>query len=522
MVELTGHNLLGSYKTRGTQKAIQGVNPATTETLEPSYLGSTPQVVDEACALAWSAFRTYRNSAPETRAQFLECIAAEIEALGDQLIERAMQETGLPRARLEGERGRTCNQLRMFAGVVREGSYIDARIDSALPERKPMPRADLRYRRIALGPVAVFGASNFPLAFSVAGGDTASALAAGCPVVVKAHSAHPGTSELVGRALQQAARQCEMPEGVFSLLYGAGNEIGTALVAHPRIKAVGFTGSRNGGVALMQVAQSRPEPIPVYAEMSSINPVYLLPGALSERAEEIAGAFVAAQQMGAGQFCTSPGLILAVGDSGLDRFLDKAGALLAESASQTMLTAGIHKAFERSVSVLESHPAVTRLARSQPVSGPNQCQAGLYVTSASEFLADEVLAGEVFGACTLVLRCADADEMLSVTEALEGQLTAAIHNGAADQELAGLLVDELELKAGRLLFNGFGTGVEVCQAMVHGGPFPATSDSRSTSVGGAAIERFVRPVCYQDVPDALLPQALQEANPQSIPRRVDS
>lgn len=521
MTELNGNNLIGLRERRGDQAIIRATNPATNERLQPDYPGVTAGVVEEACQLADSAFRAYRQTAPEQRARFLESIAAHIEALGDQLTERAMAETGLPRARLEGERGRTCNQLRMFAAEVRAGRYLDLRIDPTLPERKPLPRVDLRYRRIPLGPVAVFGASNFPLAFSVAGGDTASALAAGCPVVVKAHSAHPGTSELVGRALQQAALECEMPDGVFSLLYGSGNEIGTALVADPRIKAVGFTGSRNGGTALMRVAQNRPEPIPVYAEMSSINPVYLLPGALAERAEAIATAFVAAQQMGAGQFCTSPGLMLAVDGPELQAFLSSACAALENSASQTMLTPGIQRAYEEGVAALEAHPAVETLARAQAGEGPNQCRGGLFVTRAGNFLADERLAAEVFGSATLVLRCADVEEMLQVTEALEGQLTAAVHASDADEALAGQLLPELELKAGRILFNGFGTGVEVCQAMVHGGPFPATSDSRSTSVGAAAIERFLRPVCYQDLPDALLPPELQNSNPLGMPRLVD-
>ncbi|MFC6672698.1 aldehyde dehydrogenase (NADP(+)) [Marinobacterium aestuariivivens] len=520
-MELTGHNLIGGREVAGTREGIRAINPATGEALGPDFPGLDGAAVADACVLAWEAFREYRNSSPAVRAAFLETIADRIEALGDQLIERAMQETGLPRARLEGERGRSCNQLRLFAGVVRDGRYLDARIDPALPNRAPLPRPDLRYNLIALGPVAVFGASNFPLAFSVAGGDTASALAAGCPVVVKAHSAHPGTSELVGRAVQQAVRDCDLPDGVFALLYGAGNEIGTALVADPHIKAVGFTGSRRGGTALMQVAQNRPEPIPVYAEMSSINPVYLLPGVLSERGKAVAEAFVAAQQMGAGQFCTSPGLVLALDGEPLDAFLDHAAARIAASPCQTMLTPGIHQAFEQGLAALEAHPAVTTQARACPADGNNQCRAGLFVAAAADFLADERLAAEVFGACTLVLRCRDAAEMLQLTRALEGQLTAAIHSGAGDEALARELVGELELKVGRVLFNGFGTGVEVCQAMVHGGPFPATSDSRTTSVGAAAIQRFVRPVCYQDVPDALLPPALRQDNPLGVPRLVN-
>jgi NADP-dependent aldehyde dehydrogenase len=370
--------------------------------------------------------------------------------------------------------------------------------------------------------VAVFGASNFPLAFSVAGGDTASALAAGAPVIVKAHSAHPGTSELVGRAVQQAVQACGLPPGVFSLLYGAGNEIGNALVADPHIKAVGFTGSRRGGVALMQVAQNRPEPIPVYAEMSSINPVFLLPGALAARGEAIADAFVAAQQLGAGQFCTSPGLIVAIDGEPLEAFLVRAAGRIEASPCQTMLTPGIHSAYQDGVAALAAHPAVTTVAQASPGQGPHQCRARLFVAQAADFLADARLAAEIFGASTLVLRCRDADEMLQFTRALEGQLTSAIHLvEGEDDSLARALVDALELKVGRVLFNGFGTGVEVCQAMVHGGPFPATSDSRTTSVGAAAIERFLRPVCYQDVPDSLLPPALQQGNPLGIPRLVN-
>jgi len=516
-----GFNLIGYKKVVGQGESIIAFDPTTNEVLQPTYHSGDAELVNEACTLAWNAFRKYRNTTAQARAEFLECIASKIEDLGDSLIERAMQETGLPRTRLEGERGRTCNQLRMFADVVRDGQYLNVRIDMAMPKRSPAPRADLRYRLISLGPVAVFGASNFPLAFSVAGGDTASALAAGAPVIVKAHSAHLGTSELVGRAVQSAAQACGMPDGVFSLLCDAGNEIGAALVAHPSVKAVGFTGSRSGGLALVQLAQNRPEPIPVYAEMSSINPVYLLPKALTQRANAIAANFVTAQQMGVGQFCTSPGLILALDGEELDKFLEHVCKLLGDSLSQTMLTPGIYQAFEQSLSMLEHHPVVTTLARSQPVTGPNQCRAALFVAPASEYLTDERLAKEVFGACTLVLRCKDANEMLQVTQAFEGQLTAAIHNADGDEELAQTLVDELELKVGRLLFNGFGTGVEVCHAMVHGGPFPATSNSRTTSVGATAIERFLRPVCYQDVPDELLPPALQHANPMGVPRRVD-
>ncbi|OBX34068.1 alpha-ketoglutaric semialdehyde dehydrogenase [Halomonas elongata] len=432
-----------------------------------------------------------------------------------------MAESGLPQARIQGERGRTCGQLRLFASVVRAGEWLDVRIDPALPDRQPMPRVDLRQRHVALGPVAVFGASNFPLAFSVAGGDTASALAAGCPVVVKAHSAHPGTSELVGRAIQRAVQKCELPEGVFSLLYGSGREVGQGLVKDSRIKAVGFTGSRSGGTALMAAAQARPEPIPVYAEMSSINPVFLLPEALKSRAAALGEAFVGSLTMGAGQFCTNPGLVIAEKGEGLDAFVAAAGEAVKGAAAQTMLTPGIHEAYSKGVDSLVASDKAREVARGPVGEGANQCQAGLFVASAKDFLADEALQAEVFGATSLVVECADQDEVKRVAEHLEGQLTATLQMDDADAETARGLLPILERRAGRVMANGWPTGVEVCHAMVHGGPYPATSDSRTTSVGSAAIHRFLRPVCYQNLPEALLPEALKDGNPAGVSRLVD-
>ncbi|GGX96377.1 2,5-dioxovalerate dehydrogenase [Litchfieldella qijiaojingensis] len=516
-----GTSLIGQQAVIGDQAVIRAIDPASGEVLAPEYPGLDRDAVARACQLAEVAYATYRESSLDDRAAFLEDIAAEIEAIGDDLIERAMAETGLPRARLEGERGRTCGQLRLFASVVRAGEWLDVRIDPALPERAPMPRVDLRQRHIALGPVAVFGASNFPLAFSVAGGDTASALAAGCPVVVKAHSAHPGTSELVGRAVQAAVAKCGLPEGVFSLLFGSGNEIGQALVADPRIQAVGFTGSRRGGQALMATAQARPQPIPVYAEMSSINPVFLLPAALQARGKEIAEGFVASLNMGAGQFCTNPGLVLGVKGEALDAFLAAAGEAVAASAAQTMLTPGIHGAYEDGVGALAGHAKVREVARGQVGEGPHQCQAGLFAASAADFLTDDALQAEVFGASALVIECADGAEMQRVAESLEGQLTATLQMDDGDLDTARALLPTLELKAGRVLTNGWPTGVEVCHAMVHGGPYPATADSRTTSVGSAAIQRFLRPVCYQNLPAGLLPEALQDGNPLGVSRLVD-
>lgn len=488
--------------------------------MEPGFHGAVQADLDQACALAAEAFRSYSATDLESRARFLETIADNIMAIGDELLDRCQAESGLPRARLEGERGRTVGQLRFFAGVVRDGGFLDARIDPAQPDRKPLPRVDLRLRNVGVGPVAVFSASNFPLAFSVAGGDTASALAAGCPVIAKAHSAHPGTSELVGRAVQKAVKDCGLHEGVFSLLFDSGRQIGQGLVADPRIAAVGFTGSRGGGTALMQIAANRPVPIPVYAEMSSINPVLLFPNALKARGPAIAKAFVGSLTLGAGQFCTNPGLLLAVEGPDLDQFLDTATTTLSEAAAATMLTPGIHGAYCRSVDRLSQHPSVEVVARGQEGS-TYQGQAGLFATTAKDFLSEPELQEEVFGAAGLVVKCPDFDTIGTVLANLEGQLTAALHIDEPDYPAARELLPLLESKAGRILVNGFGTGVEVSHAMVHGGPYPSTSDGRSTSVGSLAIYRFLRPVSYQDFPEALLPQALKDENPLGLWRRLD-
>ncbi|SHF85662.1 NADP-dependent aldehyde dehydrogenase [Modicisalibacter ilicicola DSM 19980] len=521
MSSLQGNLLIGQRNVTGNSKTIHAINPATGETLEPAYAGGSTAEVDQACQLAWEAFDVYRETSLEERAVFLETIASQIEAIGNDLVERAMTETGLPQARIEGERGRTCGQLRLFASVVRAGEWLDVRVDPAMPDREPMPRPDLRQRHIALGPVAVFGASNFPLAFSVAGGDTASALAAGCPVIVKAHSAHPGTSELVGRAIQAAVKQCNLPEGVFSLLFGSGREIGHALVVDPRIKAAGFTGSRSGGLALLNAAQNRPEPIPFYAEMSSINPVFPMAHALKARGKEMAEGFVASLNMGAGQFCTNPGLVIAVKSQALDDFVAAAGETLKQSAAQTMLTPGIHEAYEQGVSRLAKHDKVREVARGQTGDSPNQCQSGLFVTTAEDFLADHELQEEVFGATSQVIECQNEEEVIRIAEHLEGQLTVTLQMDDDDLAAAQALLPTLERKAGRILVNGWPTGVEVCHAMVHGGPYPATSDSRTTSVGSAAIFRFLRPVCYQNLPDGLRPEALKESNPLQLTRLYD-
>ncbi|VFR56397.1 Ketoglutarate semialdehyde dehydrogenase [plant metagenome] len=521
-MSLTGNMLIGAQTVRGEGRPLHAINPATGEKLEPGFPAGTAADVNRAAELAQAAFDVYRNVPLETRAQFLETIAQNILDLGDALPERAHLETGLPLARLQGERGRTVGQLRLFARVIRDGYFLDATIDPALPERQPLPRADLRLANVPMGPVVVFGASNFPLAFSVAGGDTASALAAGCPVIVKAHNAHPGTSELVGRAIQAAVAKHGLPEGTFSLMFGSGNEIGTALVAHPAIQAVGFTGSRRGGLALLATANARDVPIPVYAEMSSINPVFLLPAALEARGDAIARGFVDSLTMGVGQFCTNPGLVIGIEGPALDRFRDAAAKAVADKGAATMLTPGIFSAYEEGSQALAKHGDVKEIGRGA-ASNPACNAAGPVVFSAQadRFLASRELEAEVFGPASLVVACKDLAQVKAVAEHLEGQLTATLFVDDADIAQALELLPVLERKAGRILANGYPTGVEVSHAMVHGGPFPATSNGATTSVGATAIRRFLRPVCYQDLPDALLPEGLKRENPLGLPRLVD-
>jgi NADP-dependent aldehyde dehydrogenase len=504
---ITGDALIGGKAVKGTGAGVRAYNPALGQVIEPEFRTVDAAQIDQACRLAEEAFDTFRSLSDDKRAYFLETIGDQIMELGDELLERVMAETSLPRARVEGERGRTVGQLKLFANLLREGSWHDVRFDKALPERTP-PRPDLRMRLIGLGPVAVFAASNFPLAFSVAGGDTASALAAGCPVVLKAHFAHPGTSELVGRAVVKAVEICGLPAGVFSLLTGVGNELGIELVRHPAIKAVGFTGSRGGGLALMAAAAARPVPIPVYAEMSSINPVFLLPAALKNRAEDIATGFAASLTVGVGQMCTNPGLVLAIAGPDLDRFTAAASQALVGGAACSMLSPGIAGNFARGVSQLAEHADVKTLALAPQAEGKGA--PALFVSSAAAFLSQHALQEEIFGPASLVVACKDVAELRQVTEKLEGQLTATLQMDGGDLEAAQSLLPVLERKVGRILANGYPTGVEVCSAMVHGGPFPSTSDGRSTSVGTGAIARFLRPVSYQNLAQALLPEVLRD------------
>ncbi|AXF23318.1 aldehyde dehydrogenase (NADP(+)) [Burkholderia pyrrocinia] len=521
-MQISGASLIGQRSAAGAA-GFRAIDPTTGAALDPVFARASARDVDDACALAAHAFDAYRHAPLHARAAFLDTIAERLLALGDVLVERCVAESGLPRARIEGERARTVAQLRMFAQVVRDGAFLGVRIDPAQPARQPLPRADLRLQHVALGPVAVFGASNFPLAFSVAGGDTASALAAGCPVIVKAHPAHPGTSALVGRAIQEAVHACGMPDGTFSLLFDDGHDVGAALVRDPRIQAAGFTGSRSGGVALMALAAARPQPIPVYAEMSSVNPVLLFPHALDARAEAIGRAFAASLTLGVGQFCTNPGLILGVDGPALRRFEAAAAAALADLPAAAMLTPGIHHAYDAALARLGGQGGVERLARGAAPGDEirHAGRAALFATHADTFARQAELHDEVFGPAALVVRCPDLDAMHALVERLDGQLTTALHVDDGDHGAARAFMPLLERRAGRILVNGFGTGVEVAHAMVHGGPYPATSDGRSTSVGSLAIGRFLRPVCYQDLPDALLPDALRDANPLNVPRSID-
>ena len=515
-----GAILVGASE-RHSGTPFHAINPATGEKGDVAFSSAMPAEVDEAAALAEAAFETFSTLSPDARATFMETVADNIMGIGDLLIETAMAETGLPRARLEGERGRTVGQLRLFASYVRLGDWLDATIDRALPDRTPLPRSDLRRVNHSVGPVAVFGASNFPLAFSVAGGDTAAAFAAGSPVIVKGHSAHPGTGELVARAIQAAVKACGLPEGVFSYLPGADRALGGALVADPRVKAVGFTGSRGGGTALMKIAAERKEPIPVYAEMSSINPVVLLPGALAERADALGASFVGSLTLGSGQFCTNPGLVIALDGPDLDAFVASAAQALSGAAPQVMLTPGIHQAYEKGVAALVGADGVETVARGTEPEGVNRGQAAFFATDSATFKSNPVLAEEVFGSSSVLIRCSSIEEVIATIAGLEGQLTATLQIGAGDEENAAKLLPTLSRKVGRILTNGWPTGVEVTHAMVHGGPYPSTADGRSTSVGTLAMMRFLRPVCYQDVPDALLPPSLQDANPWGLTRRVE-
>jgi NADP-dependent aldehyde dehydrogenase len=520
-VTLTGRSLIAGQAVAGDGKTAYAFNPATNSQLEPGYTLLTEDQLKDATAAAAAAYPSFSTLDPETHARFLEAIAENIESIGEELVTRAGLETGLPAARLQGERARTTGQLRLFAGVVRQGDFRGVRIDPALPDRAPLPRADIRQRQIPLGPVAVFGASNFPLAFSTAGGDTASALAAGCPVVFKAHNAHPGTGELVGQAIAKAVRDTGLHPGVFSLVYGPGSSIGQALVADPAIKAVGFTGSQSAGIALMRTAAARPEPIPVYAEMSSLNPVFVFPGAIEGNVDALAGQYVTAVTGSSGQLCTSPGLLFAPAGAAGDAFAAAVGRVVSSCAGQTMLTAGIAGSWNAGAEALGSAGNVSVVGQGAEGATMNAPAPAIFGTSVAEFVSNPVLHAEIFGAASLVIRYSTTEELVDAANRLEGQLTASLQLTEADYPAAAPLIPVLEQKVGRIIVNGWPTGVEVGHAMVHGGPFPATSDTRTTSVGTLAINRFLRPVAYQNLPQELLPVPLQDPNPWRLNRRID-
>jgi len=508
--QLQGRSLIAGSVPSSGGASFHGYNPADGRALEPAYTSADIADCKSAVSAAAEAFDAFANISGTERALFLRAIANGIDASAAELIERANLETALPFPRLTGEVARTCSQLRLFAGVLEEGSWVTARIDSADPTRTP-PKPDLRSMLRPLGPVVVFGASNFPLAFSVAGGDTASALAAGNPVIVKAHPAHPGTSELVGNIITHAVKERGLPSGVFSLLFDSGHEVGAALVQHPEVKAVGFTGSFRGGRALMDLAAKREVPIPIYAEMGSTNPVFILPGALAERGEALAKGLHGSFTLGGGQFCTKPGLVFA---TETPIFTSALRASVESSPAFLLLTEGIATTFGKSVQERRSMQTAQGVATGEGFSA----QVSLFEIDAASFLADGSLAEEVFGPTTLLVHCSSRDQMLQAARGLGGHLTATVLG--TDQDLADYsdLLRVLETKVGRVIFNAFPTGVEVNHAMVHGGPYPATSDGRSTSVGSQAIFRFTRPVSYQGLPQTALHPALQDSNPLGILR----
>ena len=518
---LSGRSLIGRQlgDTGGT--SFHGVNPSNRERLEPEFRSASAEDIDNAANLAADAFRLVQGLSGRKRAAFLRRIAENIEADGEAIIRRANLESGLPLPRLQGELKRTSGQLRLFAEVLEEGSWVNARLDEGDRSIKP-PRPDVRSMLRPLGPVAVFGASNFPLAFSVAGGDTASALAAGNPVVVKAHPAHPGTSELVGRAIRNAVEQAGLPDGLFSLLFDSGIQVGEGLVQHPAIKAVAFTGSSVAGRALLKLASQRPEPIPCYAEMGSTNPFFILSGAMRERGAKIAHGLQASFTVGSGQFCTKPGLVFVPQDHRAE-FEREIHEGVSKMEPCGMLTHGIATKYFQSVRqrIAEGKAQVVAEKRSNASPAAAVGEPTVFGISLNEFLAHPDLSEEVFGPTTLLVHYGSEGDLLRAAQQLEGHLTATIHGTDEDLTRSQELIRVLETKVGRIVFNGFPTNVEVNHAMVHGGPFPATSDSRTTSVGSMAIWRFVRPVCYQDFLDSALPAELQNANPLGILRMVN-
>lgn len=518
---ISGTNAIGSKSSKQGNKTFKTFNPKENKETEWTFYEASSNEIDEAVALATDAFKVYKDFSGAKKAGFLEAISDEIEAIGDELIDTYCKESGLPDGRARGERGRTMGQLRAFANLLKEGSWVEAVIEKAQPNREPMPKSDIRKMLFPLGPIVVFGASNFPLAFSTAGGDTASALAAGCPVIVKSHPMHAATGELVSSAIIKAAEKTGMPNGVFSNLNSSGIEVGQQLVKHPKVKAVGFTGSINGGTALYKLANERDEPIPVFAEMGSINPVVLLPSALENDGDAWATKYASSITMGAGQFCTNPGLVLGLKGAKLDSFINTLSEEILKLEPTCMLHPNIYAKYQEGKKELSAQKGITITADYKKATNPNTAQPSILKVSGADFLANTKLHKEVFGPFSVVVECENTTELEAILNHLEGQLTGTILGSEEDLASNTAIVDALKGRVGRILFNGVPTGVEVNSSMVHGGPFPASTDARFTSVGTSAIKRWVRPVSFQDWPNKLLPAALQNDNPLKITRLVE-
>ncbi|MGI0119931.1 aldehyde dehydrogenase (NADP(+)) [Zooshikella sp. RANM57] len=518
---LTGLSYIaGEWSKPKDQLTFNAYNPATDELLPTHYCEADQKLVDLAATKAQSAFTDYRSFSVKERSNFLSAIARQLQQLGPGIIEQAINETALPETRLTSELQRTINQLKLFSDLLIQNQSLHPIIDRADPDRQPLPKPDIRQTQLPLGPVVVFGASNFPLAFSVAGGDTASALAAGCPVIVKGHPLHPGTAEFVAYAIDQAIKETAMPAGIFSLLQGQQHSLSEALVKHPTIKAVGFTGSLQAGRHLYNLACQRPEPIPFYGELAASNPVFILPDALKQQHEVIAENLCKSFTLNAGQFCTKPGLVLVIDDENLSVFIETLKNLCAQQPAQTMLSSMIYQHYIQQCDKRQSIPGVITLTSGRPSQGANQAQVQLLSTSAKHFLKHPELEKELFGPTTLLIKCSTQEELIALAKQLSGQLTASIFQ-QNNTPLVQQLLFILQQRVGRIIFNGFPTGVEVNHAMHHSGPYPATTNNHFTSVGSQAIQRFLQPCCYQNTPDKLLPPELQNANPLNLWRCVD-
>lgn len=518
---ITGKNIIGNSHSAQGNVTYTTFNPKLNIDNPHTFVEATNAEIEEAVSLAHEAYQTFQKTTGKEKAKFLRAIADEIMALDQELIDRYMSETGLPEGRAKGERGRTIGQLTMFADLVENGSWVDATIDTADLDRTPIPKQDIRKMLMPLGPVVVFGASNFPLAYSTAGGDTAAAFAAGCPVIVKSHPMHAGTGELVAIAIQKAAQKTGMPNGVFSNLNSSGIEVGVQLVEHPKVKAVGFTGSIKGGRALLDLASKRPEPIPVFAEMGSINPVLILPDALQNRGEQLAKTYAKSITLGTGQFCTNPGLILGLKSDLLTNFIQTLSENILEIEPSCMLHPAIMNNYESNKSQALAQSGLKVTSEYQNDVATNHARQTISTVSGKTFLANPTLHQEVFGPFSIVVQCESVEELHQIIQQLEGQLTGTIIAEENEIQHYPQLIEALRNRVGRIIFNGVPTGVEVCPAMLHGGPYPASTDSRFTAVGIHSIKRWVRPISYQSWPNHLLPDELKNENPLGITRLVN-